>query len=38
MIHHAEEKLVPKERHSLLRSLAQQTIYEWVAAREEQAA
>ena len=38
MIHHAEEKLVPKERHNLLRSLAQQAIYEWVASREEQAA
>jgi hypothetical protein len=38
MIHHAEEKYVPKERHNLLRNLAQQTIYEWVASREKQAA
>lgn len=34
MIRHAEEHLVPKGRHNLLRRLAQQAIYEWVAARE----
>ena len=38
MIHHAEENFVPKERHSILRQLAQQAIYEWVTSRDEQAA